>query len=208
MGRIFAALYDRLSAASEEACGQEWRRHLLADLQGVVVEIGAGTGHNLAQYPATLDRLVATEPERAMRARLAARVAEVSPPFPVEIVDAPADWLPLADGAADAVVSTLVLCTVPDPAAALAEARRVLRPGGRLVFLEHVVAPEKPRRHRWQRRIEPLWRLAFGGCHLTRDTVAAIGAAGFDVVDHRRESMRKASPVVRTTERGFAVKPA
>ncbi len=205
MSRLFAAVYDRMIAASEEACVAEWRRELLAGLDGAVLELGAGTGLNLARYPSTVDRLVLVEPDRHMRAKLEAKLAEVAPRFPVEVVDVGAEHLPFDDGAFDAVVSTLVLCTVPDPAAALAEARRVLRPGGRLLFLEHVVAADRSKRHAWQRRLEPLWKRVAGGCHLTRDTVAAIEGAGFEV-EHRRESMRKANALVRTTERGVAVK--
>ncbi len=208
MGRLFAAVYDRMIAASEEACVGEWRAQLLAGLTGDVLELGAGTGLNLARYPTAVDRLVLVEPDRHMRTKLVARVDEVAPPFPVEVVDAGAERLPFDDAAFDAVVSTLVLCSVPDPAAAVAEARRVLRPGGRLVFLEHVLADaDKPRRRAWQRRIEPLWKRAAGGCHLTRDTLAVIEAAGFEV-EHRRESMRKANALVRTTERGEARVPA
>ncbi len=208
MGRLFAAVYDRMIAASEEACVGEWRAQLLAGLTGDVLELGAGTGLNLARYPTAVGRLVLVEPDRHRRTKLVARVDEVAPPFPVEVVDAGAERLPFDDATFDAVVSTLVLCSVPYPAAAVAEARRVLRPGGRLVFLEHVLADaDKPRRRAWQRRIEPLWKRAAGGCHLTRDTLAVIEAAGFEV-EHRRESMCKANALVRTTERGEARVPA
>lgn len=209
MGRLFAAVYERLISASEEAGVREWRRALLADLAGDVLELGAGTGLNLAHYPPAVRRLVLTEPDRHMRAKLTARL-EAEPPAPaaVEVVDAGAEGLPFDDASFDAVVSTLVLCSVPDQAAALAEIRRVLRPGGRLVYLEHVAADHKPGRLKWQRRIEPLWRRIAGGCHLTRRTLRSIEAAGFDVAGHRRESMRKASPLVRTTERGAAVRSA
>lgn len=193
-------------SASEEACVRDWRRELLAELDGEVLELGAGTGLNLPHYPASVRRLVLTEPDRHMRARLADRVAS-SPPAvdAVEVVDAPADRLPFADASFDAAVSTLVLCSVPDQRDALAEIRRVLRPGGRLVFLEHVAADHRPRRHAWQRRLEPLWKRLFGGCHLTRHTLAAIETAGF-TAEHRRESIRKAHPLVRTSERGVAAK--
>jgi ubiquinone/menaquinone biosynthesis C-methylase UbiE len=199
--------YDRMLAASEEACVADWRASLLSGLGGTVVEIGAGTGLNLRHYPAAVERLVLSEPDPHMRARLRARLDGLGGPLAAgaEIVDSPAERLPLADGAADAVVSTLVLCSVPDQWAALAEARRVLRPGGSLVFLEHVHAPEKPRRARWQRRTTPLWERAFGGCHLDRDTGAAIEGAGFEPQELTRESMRRAFPLVRTTIRGRAV---
>ena len=209
MSRLFAAVYERMIAASEEACVADWRHSLLGTLEGDVLELGAGTGLNLAHYPSTVIRLVLTEPDRHMRSKLVARLSGEPPaPVRVEVVDAVADRLPFDDGTFDAVVSTLVLCSVPDQAAALAEARRVLRPAGRLLFLEHVAAHDKPDRVKWQRRVEPVWKRVLGGCHLTRETLRAIESAGFDVVDHQRESMRKASPMVRTTERGVAVKRA
>ena len=105
-----------------------------------------------------MTRLVLAEPDRFMRAKLAAKVEARSAPFPIEIADAGVDPIPFADGSFDVVVSTLVLCSVPDHEAALAEIHRVLRPGGRFVFLEHIAAVENPKRHRWQRRIEPLWK--------------------------------------------------
>ena len=211
VSRLFAAVYERMIAASEEACVADWRHALLSTLEGEVLELGAGTGLNVAHYPASVTRLVLTEPDRHMRRRLTTRLAEHFPtpaPARVEVVDAVADKLPFDDGSFDAVVSTLVLCSVPDQQRALAEVRRVLRPGGHLVFLEHVAAVDKPDRFKWQRRIEPVWRRLADGCHLTRETLDSIEAAGFDVVDHTRESMRKASPIVRTTERGVAVKPS
>jgi ubiquinone/menaquinone biosynthesis C-methylase UbiE len=209
VGRLFAAVYERMIAASEDACVRGWRRDLLTDLHGEVLELGAGTGLNLAHYPATVTRLVLTEPDRHMRARLEARLAAEAPaPAAVEVLDAGADRLPFGDARFDAVVATLVLCSVPDQRAALAEVRRVLRPGGRFVYLEHVAADHRPNRLRWQRRLEPVWKRVAAGCHLTRRTLEEIRAAGFEVDGNRRESMRKASPLVRTTERGTAVKPA
>lgn len=205
MSRLLAIAYDRLTARTEAACLQAWRAELLAGVAGDVLEIGAGTGHNLAHYGPEVRRLVLAEPDRHMRARLAARMSATPPPAAaVEVVAAPAERLPFADGEFDAVVSTLVLCSVTDLAAALAEVRRVLRPGGRLLFVEHVAATTRPDRLRWQRRLEPLWRRAAGGCHLTRTTGVAIAAAGFRLDDVTSESMRQALPVVRPTVRGRA----
>lgn len=206
MSRALAFIYDRFMQKSERACLAAWRAELLADLDGDVLEVGAGTGANLRHYPPAVARLVLAEPEPHMRARLARRVADAG--RAVEISEARADALPMPDGSFDAVVCTLVLCSVDDPARALAEIRRVLRPGGRLVFLEHVAADDRPRRLAWQRRLEPLWRRVAGNCHLTRRTDALIRAAGFTVADARRQSVRKALPIMRPSVRGVATKPA
>ncbi|HEX7134641.1 MAG TPA: class I SAM-dependent methyltransferase [Iamia sp.] len=206
--RVFARFYDRALAPLEEAGLQAWRAELLADLSGTVVEIGAGTGANLAHYPSTVDRLVLTEPEPAMLALLRERLDQAPAGVDVTARRAAASSLPLADGEADAVVTTLVLCTVPEPSAVLAEARRVLRPGGRLVFLEHVAAEDRPERLRRQRWLDHVWHLFAGGCRLTRRTEAAIVDAGFAVEGITRESARKAPKVIRPMIRGTAVSPA
>jgi len=205
---LFARIYDRTLAPLEDAGLRDWRAELLAGLTGTVVEIGAGTGLNLAHYPTSVDRLVLTEPEPAMLAQLRDRLGEVAVGIAVTAERASASSLPLGDGEADAVVCTLVLCTVPDPAAVLAEVRRVLRPGGRLVFLEHVAADDRPERLRRQRRLDHLWHHVAGGCRLTRRTEEAIVGAGFEVTDVTRESARKAPTFVRTMIRGHALAPS
>jgi ubiquinone/menaquinone biosynthesis C-methylase UbiE len=202
---LVATIYDRFMRASEEACLAAWRRELLGDLAGRILEVGAGTGVNLAHYGADA-RLVLAEPDAHMRSRLAARVAATG--RAAEIVDASVEALPWADQTFDAVVSTLVLCSVPDPAAALSEIHRVLRPGGALVFVEHVAAEENPARLRWQRWVEPLWRRVAGNCHLTRRTADLIVDAGFALEGMRRESIRKAMPITRPSVRGLARKAA
>lgn len=206
MGRIFATIYDPFMAVSERACLQSWRATLLADVSGRVLEIGAGTGRSLAHYPATIERLVLAEPDRHMHGRLNARIPTALAPI-VEVVEASAQRLPFRDASFDAVVSSLVLCSTPDLADALREVRRVLVPGGRLLFLEHVADDEHPRRLRWQRRVEPLWKRVAGGCHLTRRTDQAIEAAGLVIERMERESMRKSNPLTRRTIRGVARKP-
>jgi ubiquinone/menaquinone biosynthesis C-methylase UbiE len=200
-GRAFAAGYERMLAASERAGLRDTRRGLLADARGATVEIGAGTGLNLDLYPPAVGDLVLTEPGEHMAARLRRRAAASGR---AEVVPAPAERLPFDDGSFDTAVATLVLCTVPDPAAALAEVQRVLRPGGRLLFLEHVRSDE-PRLARWQDRLERPWRLFGAGCHCNRDTEAAIRASGLAVehVEHGR--IPKAAPIVRPMITGSAL---
>lgn len=198
-----AALYDRFMRGVEEAGLTRWRTVLLADLAGAVLEVGAGTGRNLPLYPSGVSRLVLSEPDRHMRARLLPAASDRH----AEVVDASAERLPFADQTFDAVVATLVLCSVQDLDAALAEVRRVLRPGGRFVFMEHVAAEGRPDRLVWQRRIEPVWRRVAGNCHLTRTTEAAIARSGLEIIDIERESMRKAPGIVRPTIRGTARRP-
>jgi ubiquinone/menaquinone biosynthesis C-methylase UbiE len=202
---LLAAVYDFSMQEVERACLQAWRRDLCASLTGEVLEVGAGTGLTLPHYPESVSRLVLAEPDRHMRARLERRAATES--RPVEVSDAGLEGLPWADASFDAVVSTLVLCSVADVGRALAEIHRVLRPGGTLAFLEHVAADEGSGRFRWQRRIEPLWKRLMGGCHLTRRTASSIASAGFDLGPVEEESLRKAFPFVRPTIRGLATKP-
>jgi SAM-dependent methyltransferase len=198
-----ALLYDRFMRGVEEGGLTDWRIALLADLEGTVLEVGAGTGRNVDLYPPAITRLVLSEPDRHMRARL----APVAARFPAEVIEAPAEALPFAERSFDAVVATLVLCSVQDLDSALAEIYRVLRPGGRFVFIEHVAAGDRPRRLVWQRRIEPAWRRVAGNCHLTRQTEEAIARCGFEIAVIERASMRKAPGVVRPTIRGTARRP-
>jgi ubiquinone/menaquinone biosynthesis C-methylase UbiE len=202
-----ASVYDRFMAKTEAVCLRDWRRDLLAQLEGTVVEVGAGTGANLDLYPAAVDRVVLTEPDRHMRTILEQKVATRPAPPDLTAVDAPADALPLDDGEADAVVVTLVLCSVPDPESALEEFLRVLRPGGRLAYIEHVSAFDSPKRATWQRRLEPIWKRVAGNCHLTRRTEQAILDAGFETEEERREDMRASMPLVARTVRGSALAP-
>jgi len=193
-GRVFAAGYDRVMAGTEAAGLGMRRSELLRQATGDVVEVGAGTGVNLAHYPDGLRRLVLVEPEEPMARRLRPRAAATG--LPVEVVQAPAEALPLPDASFDVAVSTLVLCTVADPARALAELRRVLRPGGTLLFLEHVRS-EDPGRARWQDRIDPLWRRWGHGCRCNRPTAAHLAAAGFEISELERGTVPKAPPFVR-----------
>jgi ubiquinone/menaquinone biosynthesis C-methylase UbiE len=201
MSWLMAAIYDGMMRGSEQACLGAWRAELLRELSGAVLEIGAGTGATLPLYPKTVTRLVMSEPDPHMRHKLLKKL-----PPNVEINDASIEKLPFESESFDAVVCSLVLCSVPDQAAALMQISRVLKPGGRLVFLEHVLAEGKPNRLKWQRRIEPVWKHLMGNCHLTRRTEAAIQAAGFRIDQIQRESMRKALPVCRPSIRGIARK--
>jgi len=205
MGWLMAAIYDRLTQSSEEACLQAWRAELLRDLEGEVLEVGTGTGVNVPHYPPTITRLVLSEPDFHMREKLKRKV-EAQGWANAEVADASLENLPFQPGSFDAVGATLGLCPVPHLDRALDEIRRVLRPGGRFVFLEHVAAEHRPDRLKWQRRVEPFWKRLSGNCHLTRRTADAIVAADLAIVRIERESMRKAWPLVRPTIRGIAVK--
>lgn len=202
MSWFMASIYDWFMRDMERACGSAWRQELLRDLRGDVLEIGAGTGRNLDHYTSP-SRVVLAEPDPHMAAKLRARLAASPPAYDVSVVPWEAEKLESGDASFDAVVSTLVLCSVRDPARVLSEVKRVLRPGGRLLFLEHVAA-EQPSRRAWQRRLEPMWRPVAGNCHLTRDTARSIEAAGFRFETLTSESARKALPIVRATIRGVA----
>jgi len=205
MSWFMATIYDRFMRDMERACGDAWRKELVADLRGDVLEIGAGTGRNLEHYR-DLERLVLAEPDPHMRRRLAEKAAQTSIARSVELVSWSAERIECEPRSFDAVVCTLVLCSVRDVKRSLDEIRRVLRPEGKLVFLEHVAATE-PSRLAWQRRTEPLWKLVAGNCHLCRETAASIEAAGFRFDRITRESARKALPIVRPTIRGVAIAP-
>jgi ubiquinone/menaquinone biosynthesis C-methylase UbiE len=176
--RLFAAAYDPVMGALERGRLGAKRRELLAGLTGDVVEVGAGTGANLRHLPDSVGHVIAVEPDPAMAERLRARAASLG--RDVEVVEAPAEALPFADRSVPVVVSTLVLCTVRDPDAVVAELRRVLRDDGRLIVLEHVVDPVAARA-RLQRRLTPAWRVVSRGCHLDRDTRDTLARGGFDV---------------------------
>ncbi|MCK6523191.1 methyltransferase domain-containing protein [Myxococcota bacterium] len=202
MAWLRACCYDLALRNAEARCLTAWRAALLRDARGVVLDVGAGTGLNLSHVPRDNTRLILTEPDPDMRARLARRAAAERPD--AELLDAPAESLPLPDASVDVVVSTLVLCSVAEQAPALAELRRVLRPGGRLLFLEHVAAEEGSALLRWQRRLEPLWWHIAERCALTRRTDEALLSAGFTLESMTRAPMRGGVPWVSPTIRGVA----
>jgi ubiquinone/menaquinone biosynthesis C-methylase UbiE len=175
---IFARFYARISPAMDAQGAAEHRRTLLAGLTGPVLEVGAGNGLNFAHYPSTVTDVLAVEPESYLRGL--AQTAAVQAPVPVRVVDGTADALPVPDASMDAAVASLVLCSVPDQARALAELHRVLRPGGELRFFEHVQA-DTAGLARVQRLADVIWPTLLGGCHTSRDTLAAITAAGFQI---------------------------
>jgi ubiquinone/menaquinone biosynthesis C-methylase UbiE len=177
----FARYLERREARRPDQVHRELRRQALAGLRGRVIEVGAGDGRSFEHYPATVDRVLAVEPDATARA--AARERAEAAKVPIEIVDGDAGSLPAEDESFDAAVVMGVLCSVPDPAAALLELRRVLTAGGELRFWEHVRS-RNPAFRALQRAGDALfWTRALGGCRTTRDTESAIRAAGFQVED-------------------------
>jgi ubiquinone/menaquinone biosynthesis C-methylase UbiE len=199
--RLFATLYDPVLALGELTGLRRRRRELLAAAHGRVVELGAGTGLNLRHYPGGLDELLLVEPDPAMRRQLARRLRRTR--RAAEIVGACAERLPFSDHSVDTVVATLVLCTVDDPGLALREITRVLRPDGKLLFLEHVRAPT-PRLARWQQRLHEPWRHFACGCRCDRMTVELIRACGFEFDELAEAVWRSMPPIVRPLAIGQA----
>jgi ubiquinone/menaquinone biosynthesis C-methylase UbiE len=200
-GRAFAAGYDRVMAGAEKAVLGRHRAALVARTRGSVLEIGGGTGANLPFYGEDVEELVITEPEEPMARRLERKLAGYS--LPIRVVAARAEELPFEQGSFDFVVSTLVLCTVDDQARALAEIRRVLKPGGQLVFLEHVRSDD-PRLSRWQDRLHGLQVLVGHGCHCNRRTLENIERASFSIAELEHDQIRRAPPIVRPLIAGVA----
>ena len=193
--RIFALTYDPFLARAERLGIAQARATLLGDVQGDVLEIGAGTGLNVAHYPAAAN-VTYSEPDPHMAKRLRGRG--------VEVLTATAEALPFADGSFDVVVSTLVLCTVPDVPAALREIGRVLRPGGRLLFLEHVRAEPGSRLERWQDRLKRPWQAFACGCDCSRDLLSTLAASGYAVQEVERREWRFMPAIVRPVVIGSA----
>ncbi len=180
------------------------RREALAPVGGRILEIGFGTGINLRDYPGRVGRLVAVDSNPGVTARAKRRAAEAG--IDVEHHALSAEVLPFADQSFDCIVSTFTLCSIPDLRAALAEARRVLVPGGRFAFLEHGLSPDADVA-RWQRRLEPVWKPLADGCHLARDTTAELRAAGFQIERVRNEYLAGAPRVAGYLYLGLARRP-
>jgi len=198
--RFFALTYDRQVAKVERAGLGELRQKSLADASGRVLEVGSGTGANLPYYGPGVESLTVTEPEPAMLRRLEQRAREQAPK--AKVVRAPAEQLPFEDDAFDVAVSTLVLCGVDDQARALGELRRVLRPGGRLIFIEHVRSDE-PGLARWQDRLNGLNKFV-ACCDCNRRTLDSIKAEGFEVTKVDHTELKKVPPFVRPLVVGTA----
>jgi ubiquinone/menaquinone biosynthesis C-methylase UbiE len=203
---FFARIYDRAFESCERAGLSDMRRALLAGAAGRTLEIGAGTGLNLSHYTDAVTELVLAEPDPHMAEKLREKLEDQETPAPkVEVISAPAEELPFDEGSFDTVVSTLVFCTVDDAIEAIAEAKRVLVPGGKLLFLEHVRG--EPRRARWQDRLERPWGWIAGGCHPNRATGDLLAASGLRIEQMENDTLDKAGPLIRPLIRGVAIRP-
>ncbi|HWF16200.1 MAG TPA: class I SAM-dependent methyltransferase [Acidimicrobiales bacterium] len=192
----------------EWTCGSsgfdKWRARTTEGLAGRVVEIGFGSGLNVPHYPPGVDTVLAVEPASVARRRAVHRIR--SSPVPVEDVGLDGEALPLEDASCDAALCTFTLCTVPDPAQALSELRRVLKPNGTVHFLEHGLSPD-PGVAKWQHRMEPLQRRLADGCHLTRDATTLVEQAGFVMERNEQRYVKGPKPWCWLTL-GVAAKPA
>jgi SAM-dependent methyltransferase len=201
---VFAAIYDRMMRRGEQGQMGRQRGELLVKADGRTLEIGAGTGANIPHYRNELGELILAEPFEPMRRRLERKLARTQ--LSARTLNAGAEAIPLEGESIDTVVSTLVLCTVDFPERALGEIHRVLRPGGQLLFIEHVRS-RSPRLAHWQDRLETPWRHFGAGCRCNRDTLAAITAAGFSA-EHEERRWKGVPPIVAPMVIGRAVKGA
>ena len=199
--KLSARLYEPFLWVGEKTGFERWRRKVVGQASGSVLELGAGTGLNLKHYPAGLERLVLVEPDFHKAKLLAEKQAPAG--VDVEIVRAPGEMLPFDDGTFDMVIETLVLCTVADPEATAAEIRRVLKPDGRFLFMEHVRS-DGPRLGPWQDRMEKTWMKIADGCHCNRRTVPMLRASGFEVEVTAEQDKFPMPPVARPIVSGVA----
>ena len=199
-----AALYDAMMRQAEARSLGAWRQELLSSASGRILEIGAGTGVNLRYYPNDLTELVLTEPDRHMLKQLHRKLGDCN--LPHRVVHAPAEALPFPDASFDTAVATLVLCSVRHPDRSMSEIHRILKPGGKLILIEHVCAADNPQLLGWQKRIEPFWKRFAGNCHLTRDTLRQVKAGGFNCQNLQPDTMRGALSIASPVIRGIARK--
>ena len=202
-GRWFASLYDVGFAAAERSGLRDLRREVLSQSTGRTVELGAGTGLNLEHYPAAVTSLLLTEPDPHMARKLALALSRSS--VPAELRQTQADAIPVADASVDTVISTLVMCTVPDPAAAFDEVARVLKPGGRLLFIEHVRSSSPPLA-KWQDRLRVPWSRCACGCQCNRATIDVLVASPLRLQSSRTARLRWLTPLLRELVIGCAIR--
>jgi ubiquinone/menaquinone biosynthesis C-methylase UbiE len=179
------------------------RRRTLARARGRILEIGFGTGRNLPYYPPAVQRIEAIDPDVDLDRYSAPRIAAAA--IAVDFHHLDAEHLPFADQQFDTVVCTLTLCSIPDVTLALREVRRVLKPGGQFLFLEHGLAPD-PKVARWQHRLNPLQMRLGGGCHLTRDTLHLVRQAGLRIDDFKQYYLRRVPRFAGYLSEGFATR--
>lgn len=208
MSWLLAKVYDFAMRGAERKHLGAWRREALAQVAGDVVEIGAGTGANFPYYGSGVTRLVALEPDDAMRKIAQRKLDEqtVQAPASTELSKSLGERLPLDDASFDWAVSTLVLCSVRDPEQVLSELHRVLRPGGKLAFVEHVLDPEDAGNRKRQHRYQPLWGLVSASCQVIRDTEKSIIQSGFSMGKLERTRMEVGPKIVRPVIRGWALR--
>jgi len=204
MSYLMSFFYDKVMKSTEEACLMDWRRELLKDIDGKVLEIGAGTGASLSLYPNSSNiELFLSEPDKNMRRQLSEKIKQ-SAKDNIHILNSSAEQIDSENDTYDFVFLSLVCCSVKDVNLTLSEIKRVLKPDGKFIFLEHVAAQTGTSRRKWQGRLNGIWRVFAGNCHLNRETEKSIIEAGFSIEQIKRESLRKAPSVVRPTIRGIA----
>lgn len=204
MSVLTTVFYDMVMKSPEESCLRDWRRELLKDVSGKILEIGAGTGASLSLYPDNTDLEISlAEPDKFMRILLEKNI-NVLKLKNISVMDSSAEKIQSPDDSFDYVFVSLVCCSFGDVTKALKEIKRVLKSTGKLIFLEHVAAEKGTKRRKWQDRLNPLWKPIAGNCNLNRDTEKSIREAGFEILEIKHESMRKAVSIVRPTIRGVA----
>ena len=207
MSKIMAFFYDRPMQGTEAACLIGWRKELLKGVRGKVLEIGAGTGASLALYPQTENlEITLSEPNSSMRKKLLEKIQSLGKSN-LKVLESTAEDIDSPDAQYDAVFLSLVCCSVKNVEQALKEIKRVLKPSGQFIFIEHVAAEQGSHRRKWQNRLNGIWGVIAGNCHLNRETEQSILDVGFIIKEIKRESLRKAPSIVRPTIRGIAILP-